>query len=287
MFHTLSLLLMTFCQTGGGDLLPTKNLVHCQPVAADAAKKTPAGAKWGYYYFLLLMDPHVQKEMKLTPSQFNGIDALKGEFFDRSDRQRKIELARNREELFPKKEPMSPIQEESSGDIFGLLSNKAVTLLTDRQKTRLGQVILQLRSVEIFFYREIAKYLEFNQRQTKETDAIRLWLIDEATKLHARYIMDEKNSQEFQKQTVKLFQEGRSRVLKTFTPEQLRRLKSLEGEAISFDQTHLKFEIRRDKSRKAATRPERGEGKTKNSAAARSRSINLLVSRKADWPSRS
>jgi hypothetical protein len=238
------------------------DLVRCEATASDPLRKTPEGIKWGYYYFLLLLDPNVQREIRLTSSQLNAVEALKNEYLDRSSRQPSGDVERDRAKSSPTTKNAAPaISKESSADLFALLSNKAVKLLTDQQRRRLGQVIFQLRKVEIFFYPEITGYLEFTQEQTKEVAAIRLSIIREARKLHAQYIVKEKDSREFQKRTVRLMEEGRLSLLKNFSPEQARKLESLEGRTISFDQTNLRFDMRRENPKKPlSSAKRRGEG---------------------------
>ncbi len=224
---------------------------------ARASAKGHAGAKWGYYYFLILLDANVQRELALTRTQLDKCEILKGEFLDhvarRAGAQGDTKPAR-KNGAAAKGEKAEPT------DSAGPLSDKALAFLTDRQRIRLGQVIFQLRKMEIFYYPEVAKFLELTAEQTKEAAAIRRWTADEAKKLRTLFLQKRKTSREVQKGVVSLLEKGRARFVKAFSPEQLRKLESLQGKEISFDQTDLNFVVRRSNRTRAATGADRGEG---------------------------
>jgi hypothetical protein len=252
MCHISSLLLAALYCAPDGTSAAAETFVRCESTVADASATTPPGTKWGYYYFLLLLDPNVQKEVGLAKPQLDRIETLKADFLDRVKDQAKGSAAGEGATPRAKNNARAAVPEKAGPtvDLFGPLSNKAINLLSDRQKVRLGQVIFQLRTIEIFFYPEVAKYLEFTGNQNKEVAAIRLALIDELRAMHARYVVKEKNSLEFQRQSFRLMQDGRARLLKTFNAEQIHELKGLEGKKIPFDQTNLKFEMHRKSQRR-------------------------------------
>jgi hypothetical protein len=222
-------------------------------------RTSPPGTKWGYYYFLILLDRNVQKEVALTGAQLDNFEVLKGDFLDHLARRTDTQAAKDREKPRRKDRGTSAGEKDASASRIALLSNKAVALLTDRQKIRLGQIIFQLRKVEAFYYPEVAKFLELSDEQTKEVAAIRRRTADDAKKLRAQFAQKRKTSRDVQKGTVALLEEGCTRLLKTFDAEQVRKLESLEGKKISFDQTDLNFEVHRSNRAKAAAGVERRE----------------------------
>jgi hypothetical protein len=223
--------------------------IDVTPMPQKTSINMPAGTKWGYYYFLILNDKNVQKELLLSPSQLADLSKLNEKFFASRNFSK---TTKNNPDNSDKNNPAPHIADQSPGKIIGQLSLQAVEVLDEKQKQRLPQIIFQLRKVEIFFYPEITEDFNFTAEQLKEAETTRSWIIDEAKKLHEEYIVKKKDSKQFQKQTLKLLEEGRSRLVKSFSPEQLNKLKEMEGEKIPFNRNDLNFLLRRTNAKDTA-----------------------------------
>ena len=126
-------------------------------------------------------------------------------------------------------------------DSAGPLSDKALAFLTDRQRIRLGQVIFQLRKMEIFYYPEVAKFLELTAEQTKEAAAIRRWTADEAKKLRTLFLQKRKTSREVQKGVVSLLEKGRTGSSRPLAPSSSgTRVSPRQGDLLRPDRSELR-----------------------------------------------
>jgi hypothetical protein len=229
-------------------------------IKADDAKNTPQmasintpdGTKWGYYYFLILIDKNVQNELQLSPSQLARLSKLTEEFLA----SRQIpKPAENNAKDDAKNSSEPPIKKESPTKLIGRLSTQAIEILSEDQKHRLEQIIFQLRKVEIFFYPDITKYFNLTTEQLKEIESIRSSIIEESKKMYKEYIVNKKDSKEFQKQTLKLLEEGQNRLTKSFSDEQLKKLKAMEGKKIPFNRNDLDFTLSRKNTKDKVPAP--------------------------------
>jgi hypothetical protein len=204
--------------------------------------KMPQGTKWGYYYFLILNDKIIQKELQLSPSQLDRLSKLRDEFFvGRTISQQDEPNAQGDE----KKNSQSSISKDSPSKLIGQLSTQSLEMLSEDQKQRLGQIIFQLRKIEIFFYPDVIKDFKLSDEQLNEVESIRSWILDESKKMHEEHILKKNDSKEFQKRTQKLLEEGQNRLVKSFSEEQLKKLAAMEGKKISFNRNDLNFTMRR------------------------------------------
>jgi hypothetical protein len=203
---------------------------------------SPEGTKWGYYYFLILIDKNVQNELQLSPSQLARFSKLKEEFLDSRRTAKPAEKNAKDDE---KKSSEPPVKKESPTNRIGSLSTQAVEILSEDQKHRLAQIIFQLRKIEVFFYPDITKDFNLSTEQLNEVESIRSWILEESKKLHEEYIVKKKDSKEFQKQTQKLLEEGQNRLVKSFSDEQFKKLEVMEGKKISFNRNDLNFTLSR------------------------------------------
>jgi hypothetical protein len=242
MMHYLLLCLFFLFQVPDADSNINLNAGDAN-TAPQMATNAPTGTKWGYYYFLILNDNNIQKELRLSPSQLADMAKLREIFFTA----RAISKQAEDKDIDAKNHSKPQVPKEPPKKILGQLGAPTMAILTKDQKGRLDQIIFQLRKAEIFFYPEIAEEFRFSADQLKESQSVRSWMIGEAKKLHDEYVVKNKNSKEYRKRMLILLDEGRDRIVKSFSPEQLKKLEAMEGDKINFNLYDLNFYMRQEK----------------------------------------
>ena len=223
----------------------------CEPQAfegpADTGETETAttcagcGSKWGYALLYLVNDGLVQRELKLTEEQKHGITKLNHQYMESVlALQRGIQHAdapsqpqERASSTFPKKHKQ----------VVERVGKEAVGLLRDEQQKRLAQIVIQLRSVEILYYPEIADSLQLTDEQRSRIGDIRSWTIREARRLNAEIKVKQRNKELFELHVDKMFEEGERRAVELLTPQQRTQFEALQGPSIGFSRRHLRLEM--------------------------------------------
>ena len=204
-----------------------------------------SGKKWGYNLLILLNDRVVQRELAITQRQRASLAKLGNEFLDafgplvRKRRQEQGGTATQEEARLAEfaRERASLVEH------FG---KKTVKLLSDQQRERLGQVVFQLRGVEILDYPDVANTLQLTDEQKAQIAENRVWIIREARKLHKLFMEERQDRKRFEEGLDEVFEQAKQQAIGTLNAQQRQLLEALHGPSIGFSRRDLRLEIRRE-----------------------------------------
>lgn len=198
--------------------------------------------KIGYTLLPVLLNEQVQNELAINYPQRRALESLATQYNE--------ELATALDALQAVK-----ARDETGASAVGAfrarqirvvaeLGRAAEAVLTDEQAHRLDQVLIRLRSIEIYSIPEIIKSLELTPEQQAGILKVRIGLEGVAQNLTDDNRSGRVRQEEFVRAIDDAFVSAEKQVLPLLTAEQRARVESWSGRPIPFTRQSLRLEIR-------------------------------------------
>ena len=199
------------------------------------------GAKWGFHDLYLLNDPHVASTLGLNTKQQQDVAKLTQQYLEKialTIRERKINRIKSSSGAVAK------VIDGPRQQLDKLYADKALDSLSKQQRARLVQIKLQLRSVEIFYYREVLDQLSVTDQQKQRLEKYRHEIAQQTQRWRLKRETCGVSSAEATKAIDAILDSHRNRVVALLSREQHDIYKRLTGIKIGFQRADLRLSLK-------------------------------------------
>lgn len=210
--------------------------------AFETAGKSPVNLR-GYNALVLVHEPWVQDDLKLSGDQRRAVDQLVNRFLEGV--KAALEKRRNLKDLSPdERAALWPELDRQRCDATRTCELLALELLNEDQQRRLGQIALQLRQEEAFYEEDVARVLAVTPGQIQQIVAGRLALRKEAQSFAEQHSREELSRAQLKSSIRRIRAAALLKYETLLSGPQREAYQQLRGRTIAFSHDDLRWELR-------------------------------------------
>jgi hypothetical protein len=194
----------------------------------------------GYALLPLLLNDRVQRELAIRGDQRQSLAALEQSY----SAELSVELRVAQAAPTGGTQAALTAFRAKQSRLLADSSRAAENLLTAAQQRRLDQVLLRLRSIEVYDIPEIASALALTDDQRLAIRKVRVELEGAARQLHMERAAEKLARADFDRAVDDLFRSAEAQVMPLLNSAQREQIHALRGPSIPFTRQSLRLEIR-------------------------------------------